>query len=121
MKSDTLVYACSGCSNVAQMTNYVALELTKLELAEMSCIAGVGGGVPALVKKAKSANYILALDGCAFHCTKNCLKQQGLTPDKHLTLSDLGLRKKHHEEFDRETAQQLIDYLAEELATLEQA
>ncbi|MBF3198252.1 zinc-binding protein, partial [Pseudomonas aeruginosa] len=40
-----LVYACSGCSNVAQLANDLALRLDRARLAEMSCIAGVGGDV----------------------------------------------------------------------------
>ncbi|HAQ85985.1 MAG TPA: zinc-binding protein, partial [Pseudomonas sp.] len=40
-----LVYACSGCSNVAQLANTLAVRLDRAGLAEMSCIAGVGGRV----------------------------------------------------------------------------
>ena len=116
MKSEKLVYACSGCSNVAQMTNYIALELTRRGVAEMSCIAGVGGGVPSLVNKAKNADYILALDGCQLHCTRNCLRNQNITPDRHITLSTLGLRKKHHEEFDQKVADCLLSQLVDELS-----
>jgi uncharacterized metal-binding protein len=38
-----LVYSCPGCSSAAQMANYIALELDRRGVAEMSCIAGVGG------------------------------------------------------------------------------
>jgi len=38
-----LVYACSGCSNVAQLANDLALILNRKNLAEMSSIAGIGG------------------------------------------------------------------------------
>ena len=41
-----LVYSCSGCSSAAQMANQLAVRLDREGLAEMSCIAGVGGGVP---------------------------------------------------------------------------
>jgi uncharacterized metal-binding protein len=44
-----LVYSCSGCSSAAQMANYLAIQLDRLNLAEMSCIAGVGGNVKKLV------------------------------------------------------------------------
>ena len=47
-----LVYACSGCSNVAQLANQLAVELDRSGAAQMSCISGVGGGVAALVKLA---------------------------------------------------------------------
>jgi uncharacterized metal-binding protein len=47
-----LVYSCSGCSSAAQMANHLAIRLDRDNQAEMSCIAGVGGGVPGLVKTA---------------------------------------------------------------------
>ncbi|MFC3282033.1 putative zinc-binding protein [Litchfieldella rifensis] len=36
-----LIYSCSGCSDVAQLANEVALRLDHAGVAEMSCIAGV--------------------------------------------------------------------------------
>src|SRR6516164_4539372 len=49
-----LVYSCSGCSSAAQMANYFAVQLDRSGIAEMSCIAGVGGNVKKLVKTALS-------------------------------------------------------------------
>lgn len=89
-----LVYSCSGCSNVAQLANSVALRLDRSGLAEMSCIAGIGGDVRPLVDKAVSGRRILALDGCALHCVAHCLARHGIVADVHLTLSRPGLRKK---------------------------
>ena len=63
-----LVYACSGCSNVAQLANDCALALDARGLAEMSCIAGVGGKVKSLVRKARAGRPIIALDGCELRC-----------------------------------------------------
>src|SRR5690606_2179578 len=59
-----LVYSCSGCSSAAQMANQLALWLDREGAAEMSCIAGVGGGVTGLVRTAQAGRPILALDGC---------------------------------------------------------
>lgn len=89
-----LVYSCSGCSNVAQLANTVALRLDRAGLAEMSCIVGVGGGVARLVDKARSGRRIIALDGCPLQCVQACLRLQGLTADVHVILSQLGLRKR---------------------------
>lgn len=75
-----LVYSCSGCSSAAQTSNDVALELNRRGLAEMSCIAGVGGDVAKLVKVAKSGRPIVALDGCALACVKNVLARHGVEP-----------------------------------------
>ncbi|MBK8066283.1 MAG: putative zinc-binding protein [Rhodanobacteraceae bacterium] len=95
-----LVYACSGCSSAAQMANHLALRLDREGAAEMSCISGVGGGVPALVRTAQSGRRILALDGCAMHCVAHCLRRAGVQADQHLVLGELGVRKRKHADFD---------------------
>jgi uncharacterized metal-binding protein len=63
-----VVYACSGCSSAAQLANDVAVRMDRGRLAEMSCIAGVGGDILHLVSIARSGRPIIALDGCALHC-----------------------------------------------------
>lgn len=99
-----LVYSCSGCSNVAQLANAVAVRLDRSGLAEMSCIAGVGGDVAPLVARALSGRRILALDGCALHCVRHCLARHGIMPDQHITLSEFGLRKRAHSDCSPEEA-----------------
>ena len=91
-----LTYSCSGCSSAAQMANQLALRLDRERLADMSCIAGVGGGVPGLVKTAQSGRPILALDGCAMACVGACLAKVGVRPTIHLILSQYGVRKQKH-------------------------
>jgi uncharacterized metal-binding protein len=93
-----LIYSCSGCSSIAQLANSVAVELDREIKAEMSCIAGVGGGVKALVKKARSGRTIVALDGCPLHCVANCLSQQDVVADFHYTLTDQGFKKTYHDD-----------------------
>lgn len=95
-----LVYACSGCSNNAQLANQVALELDREECAEMSCIAGVGGNVPSLVNKAQSGRPIIALDGCQLHCVKGCLANHTIIANKHYTLTEEGLKKRYKQDFN---------------------
>lgn len=91
-----LVYACSGCSSVAQLANACALRLDREGRAEMSCISGVGGGVAPLVRLAQSGRPILALDGCALACVQACLQRAGVTADAHLVLNRAGARKRLH-------------------------
>ena len=94
-----LVYSCSGCSDIAQLANRVAIELDREQVAEMSCIAGVGGGVKSLVNKAKSGRDIISFDGCRLHCVKNCLANQDIEPTYHYTLTDFGIKKNYHMDF----------------------
>lgn len=112
-----LVYSCSGCSSVAQLANRLALELDREQAAEMSCIAGVGGGVPSLVKKAQSGRYIIALDGCQLRCAENCLKRVDVIPDHHFLLTDYGLKKQYHADFDEEDVQVLKQRILRVLET----
>lgn len=95
-----VVYSCSGCSSAAQMANTLAIRLDRSQIAEMSCIVGVGGGVPHLVRKAKEADSIIAIDGCAHHCVEKCLQLRGLQSTCHYDLSEMGVPKKEHEDFD---------------------
>lgn len=102
-----LVYACSGCSTAAQMANRIALWMDAAGEAEMSCIAGVGGGVPGLVRTARSGRPIIALDGCVMHCVSACLARAGVSPALHLTLSEYGVAKRKHREFDPAEAERV--------------
>ncbi|WP_426663945.1 putative zinc-binding protein [Rhodanobacter aciditrophus] len=102
-----LVYSCSGCSSAAQMANHLALRLDRAGAAEMSCIAGVGGGVTGLVRTAQSGRRILALDGCVLKCAAACLANAGVVADTHLVLSDYGVKKRKHADFDPAEAAQV--------------
>lgn len=92
------------------MANKIAIGLDRKGIAEMSCVAGVGGGVAPIVKKAKEADYIIGIDGCPLACVKACLKQQGLVPSQYYELNSMGVQKKIHENFDLSQAVEL-EYL----------
>lgn len=111
-----LVYSCSGASSAAQMANHIAVKLDRLKVAEMSCIAGVGGDVKPLVRTAKSGRPIIALDGCPLQCAAHILKRHGLTADKHYDLSKMGVSKKYHEDFDPQEAVRMLQRIQQDLA-----
>ncbi|SCK10999.1 putative zinc-binding protein [Vogesella sp. LIG4] len=115
-----LVYACSGCSNAAQLANHFALRLTRAGLAEMSCIAGVGGQVPALLRMARSGRRILALDGCPLACVQGCLTQAGVVADTHIDLSRHGVKKRKHADFEAGDAERLWPLLSAVASALHQ-
>ena len=113
-----LVYSCSGCSSAAQLANYVAVRLDRQGDAEMSCIAGVGGDVPQLVRIAKSGRPVVALDGCPLNCVKNSLARHGITPWRHYQLQQFGVRKRQHEDFDAAQAIEVLRKVEHDLAAL---
>ena len=89
------------------MANWLAIRLDRDGAAEMSCIAGVGGGVTGLVRTAQSGRPVLALDGCVLACTAACLAQAGVIADIHLLLSDYGVKKRRHADFDQTQAAEI--------------
>ena len=115
-----LVYSCSGCSSAAQLANHLALRLDRDGIAEMSCIAGVGGNVASLVRRARDAadseRPILAIDGCALACARSCLAQRGVAPTLHVQLADSGVRKTYHADFDMADADRVYADLRNRLA-----
>ncbi|HYW58167.1 MAG TPA: putative zinc-binding protein [Polaromonas sp.] len=110
-----LVYSCSGCSSAAQLANHVALQLDRRGIAEMSCIAGVGGDVPHLMKIARSGRPIVALDGCPLACVKNVLARHAITADRHYPLQQYGVKKRTHEDFDPAQAALVLERVTADL------
>jgi uncharacterized metal-binding protein len=111
-----LVYSCSGCSSAAQMANHVALQLDRRGIAEMSCIAGVGGDVPSLVKVARSGRPIVVIDGCPLVCAKKCLERHDIALARHLQLAEHGVKKRFHADFDPAQAEQIIAMVTDEVS-----
>ena len=102
-----LVYSCSGCSNVAQLANNIAVKLDREDKAEMSCISGIGGNVKSLIKKLVRAKEqkqkIIAIDGCPLQCAKSCLWQQNIVPDIYIELSEkYGVKKRYKQDFSKD-------------------
>ncbi|MEO7937910.1 MAG: putative zinc-binding protein [Burkholderiaceae bacterium] len=113
-----LVYSCSGCSSAAQLANHVALQLDRRGLAEMSCIAGVGGDVRSLVRLAQSGRPIIALDGCPLACVRNTLARHQVEPTQHYQLQQYGVKKRLHEDFDAGQAAAVLAQVAAALPTV---
>lgn len=114
-KEHPLIYSCSGASSAAQMANNLAVRIDRLDVAEMSCIAGVGGDVKPLVRTAKSGRPIIALDGCPLHCVAHILKRHGLAADRHYDLARMGVKKKAHVDFDSQEAERILEHILADL------
>jgi len=110
-----LVYSCSGCSSAAQMANYLAIQMDRKGIAEMSCIAGVKKKKKKLVKTAQSGRKIIVIDGCPLACSKACLNNHNLSPDLHFELTKFGVSKKQHEDFDMAQAALVMQELENQL------
>lgn len=113
-----IVYSCSGCSNVAQLANDIAVKMHREKLAEMSCIAGVGGGVKSLINKAKAGRPILVIDGCHLQCAKECLSGIDIKPAKHIILTENKFKKDDNAEIGLGNATEIYEQMVNEINTL---
>ena len=87
------LYACAGGSNVGQMANKVAVELTKQGKGKIMCTVGIGGDVPGIIKSTEGTDEIVAIDGCPLVCAKKSLERAGFTVDKSIVITELGMKK----------------------------
>jgi len=95
LPSKLLVYACSGCSDAGELADRIARRLAGAGVAEMSCLAGIGGRVRSIMTKGEKAARILVIDGCPLNCARQTLELAGLSHFDHLGLHEVGLRKGH--------------------------
>ncbi len=116
INDNPLVYSCSGASSAAQMCNHLAVRLDRERVAEMSCIAGVGGDVKPLVRTAQSGRPLVVLDGCPLRCAGHILARHGLKPDRHYVLSDYGVKKRQHEDFCPRESDVMYRKICDEIA-----
>jgi uncharacterized metal-binding protein len=90
----TLVFPCSGASNVGQITNDVALRMTREGLGKMSCLAGVGAHISGFVVSARDCDQLVVLDGCPQKCASKVFEHVGVKPHISLNLTDHGFEKR---------------------------
>ena len=57
-KVTTMILACSGGSNVGQLSNQAAVELTQEGFGKLSCLAGVGAHLSGFVQSARDIDRI---------------------------------------------------------------
>ncbi len=103
---NVMILACSGGSNVGQLSNQAAVEMTQEGFGKMFCLAGIGGQLSGFVQSAKDVPEMVVIDGCSVGCAKACLENAEVPMQKYLVLTDLDLEKNKdfnlkREEIDR--------------------
>ncbi len=92
-KAPKLIFACSGAADVGAVADQAARKLSKEGKGKMFCSVGIGGRVSGIMETTKSAEKILAIDGCPLNCVKNSLEKAGFANFAHVQIADLGLEK----------------------------
>lgn len=88
-----MILACSGGSNVGQLSNQAAIELTQEGFGKMFCLACIGGHLGGFVQSAKNVPAMVAIDGCEVGCAKSILEHAEIPTKNYLVLTDLGIEK----------------------------
>ena len=88
-----MILACSGGSNVGQLANQAAVELTREGFRKMFCLAGVGGHLSGFIQSARDVPQMAAIDGCPVGCTKAILEHAEIPLKGYLVLTELGIEK----------------------------
>ncbi|MFC1494010.1 putative zinc-binding protein [Thermodesulfobacteriota bacterium] len=95
---DVMILACSGASNVGQLSNRAAVELTQEGFGKMFCLVGIGGGLSGFVQSVKDTPRMVAIDGCEVGCAKATLKKAEVPLKDYIVLTELGIQK--NKDFD---------------------
>jgi uncharacterized metal-binding protein len=88
----TLIFGCSGGSDVGGLSDLVARRLAKDGKGKMYCLAGLGGDVTNMVTTAKEASARIVIDGCPVACAKKILDAKGLSYT-YFNLKEFGYEK----------------------------
>ena len=105
------VLACSGYTHSGALADRTARRLQELDVARMSCLAGVGGRVKSILNTVNAAPERMMIDGCPLECGAHTLRLAGITEFQHFKLHELGIRK-HHSEVSEEMVQALAEAAA---------
>jgi uncharacterized metal-binding protein len=111
-----LVLACSGASNVGQITNEAAKRLDVSGQCKFFCLAGIGAGLSGFVVSARDADRLLVLDGCRVGCARKGVEKAGIDRFDHITVTDLGVEKVHAYELSEADIERLMAKAGETLA-----
>ncbi len=104
---NTMILACSGGSNVGQLSNQAAIELTQEGFGKISCLAGVGAHLSGFVQSAKDISNLVVIDGCEVGCAKGVLEQAEVPLRGYLVITALGIDKNKDLNLKREEIDQV--------------
>ena len=93
---NVLIFACSGGSNVGQISNDAGKKLDQEGVGKLYCLAGVGGDIPGIVASSKGADRTIVLDGCAVGCAKAIMEKVEAPISCYVVVTEQGVEKGIH-------------------------
>jgi uncharacterized metal-binding protein len=114
-QTEPLVYACSGASNLGQLTNEIAIRLDRNGLAEMSCAEAVGIEAGPPYAAALSGRPVVAISGCPLACADRLLAEHGVEVTHSVQLENRGVLKAKYVSVDFEESERIYGEVMSEL------
>lgn len=96
----TMLVACSGASNLGQIANQVAVELTREGVGKMFCLAAVGAHISNFLFSAQNAQNLVAIDGCPVGCAMRLLEHADVPVTAYVVVQNLGIEKSSQSRFE---------------------
>jgi uncharacterized metal-binding protein len=95
-----LIFCCSGASNVGALSYLAAIRLAQEGFGNFSCIAGIGGNIPPMIRSAKEAEGRIVIDGCPTGCARRIMDSNLIPIDRYVIVTELGMKKTHDFDVD---------------------
>jgi uncharacterized metal-binding protein len=109
------IVACSGGSNVGQIANQAAIDLSKANVGGFFCLAGVGAHIKGMVKSAKEADLVISIDGCPVQCAAKTLQHAEIEPAIQIIVTELGIEKSHDIAVNQKDCSIVVEKVKEEM------
>ncbi len=103
----TMILACAGGSNVGQLSNQAAVELTQEGFGKLFCLAGIGAHLSGFVQSARDIPQLVVIDGCEVACAKGILEQAEVPVRGYLVLTELGIEKNKNLQLSKEEVEKV--------------
>jgi uncharacterized metal-binding protein len=102
-----MILACAGGSNVGQLSNQAAVELTQEGFGKLFCLAGIGAHLSGFVQSARDIPQLVVIDGCEVACAKGVLEQAEVPVRGYLVLTEMGIEKNKDLNLKREEVEKV--------------
>lgn len=113
--TEVLIFACSGGSNVGQISNQAAIALTKEGKGRFFCLAGIGGHISGITESTKTGKRIVAIDGCPVQCARKTLEHAGFGLDVYVVVTEMGIEKSHDFAIEQNAIIDVVEKVKEEI------
>ncbi len=110
--NETIIFSCAGSSNVGQIANQAAVNLSKECIGRYFCLAGIGAHVSGMLESTKSARMLVVIDGCPVACAKKILEHTGFNIDEYTQITDLGIEKNHQFNLEASDVQKVVNHMS---------